>query len=158
MAGGCSLTMKHIRRGSAFDVYKRAIAQLQDDPDQFVFEILGFNGEMMPFNLPREQACLAGEVGISEGLMNAALVLKIGALLASGAPPSFRKEELVARPSASGTVRDALQWAFSGPSQTGWALMPLCTQGAWSLVVIKHGDADNGGCVISSGDGFSLMA
>lgn len=149
--------MKHIRSNTAFNVYLQAIAQLRDEPDQFSFSICSFNGKMAYFDLARDEVSLAGDVQISEGLMSAAFLLKIGALLARGTPPSFRKEELEARASASGTVRGALQWALRGPPQTGWALIPLCRDGTWSLVVVEHGAEDNGGCVFSSGYGLSLM-
>lgn len=99
--------------------------------------------------MTREEVCLAGDVRITECLMDAALMLKIGDLLARGTPPTFRKDELHAWPSAAGTVRGALHRPLPDQTMTGWALMPLSTQGAWSLVVVKHGDADHDGFVPS---------
>lgn len=150
------LNNNDIRHGSALDVYVRAIEQLRHDPQQFAFNITCFNGQKISFNLPAQQVWLNTDVAISEELMDAAFVLKIGAILADGIPPSFRKEELEARPSTSGTARDALQWTFSGPPQTGWTLLPLYTQGTWSLVVARHGDSANSGCVLYLCDEYSL--
>lgn len=143
------LTMNNPRRGSAFDVYMQAIADLRFDPDEFSFHISRFDGDKMSLTLSRDEVGLSGDVAISEGLMNAAFVLKIGTLLNRGIPPTFRKDSLHATPSASGTVSQALLGALNHPPQNGWTLIPLCGQGTWCLIVVKHGDANNDGCVFS---------
>lgn len=120
-----------------------AIAQLRLEPDEFSFTILRYDGDVMHFTLTRDEVRLAGDVGISAGLMNAAFLLKLGTLLAQGTPPTFTKDALHASPSASGTVIQAVEGALNHSPQNGWALMPLCAQGAWCLIVLKHGDVDN---------------
>lgn len=149
--------MARPRPGTALETYMAALAEKRDDPEGFVFDLPHFDGGTVPFDLPTEDIFLQPSRGISPGIMNAGVLLKIATILRTCTSPSFQFGQLDARASASGPLTDALQWAFTGPPHTGWALMPLCKQGAWSLVVVQHGDADTDGCVICYGDGSALI-
>lgn len=134
---GDNLLTCHDRGTTAVKLYNKRLKEYEEEPAVFSFTFLDDQGRRSNYLVPRRAMSLAQGVTISNTMMDAACggLLHASDLQSKG-KSGLGKRFILTSKAYTHVATDSI--LDEPPPVPGWTIMPICPEGAWSLLVGEH--------------------